>query len=137
MYECTLSLKLRYESSVMPKCLTEATGPGVWPDRPRSKYWHFLFFIIDVSDDTAVNFPTEELFSARMMSLRASTTHDHKPSNLMAAQWCRARVKNARGNSFDRIVGRKPIKEKYVLFVNTLSHFAISSFKRVPFILLP
>ena len=39
---------------------------------------------LDISDDTAVNFPTEELFSARMMSLRAQTTHDNKSSNLMA-----------------------------------------------------
>ena len=46
----TLSLKLRYESSVMPKSLTEATGPDVWPDRPRSKYWHFLLFIIGNND---------------------------------------------------------------------------------------
>ena len=92
---------------------------------------------IYVSDDTTVNFPTEELFSARMMSLRAHTARDNKPSNLMAAQWCRARVMNARGNSTDRIVGRKPIKEKYVLFVNTFSHFAISSFKQAPFVLLP
>ena len=38
---------------------------------------------LDISDDTAVNFPTEELFSARMMSLRAHTTHDNKSSNLM------------------------------------------------------
>ena len=67
---------------------------------------------LDISDDTAVNFPTEELFSARMMSLRAHTAPDNKPSNLMAAQWCRARVKNARGNSADRIVGRKTDQRK-------------------------
>ena len=56
---------------------------------------------IYVSDDTAVNFRTEELFSARMMSLRAHTARDNKPSNLMAAQWCRARVNKTRGNSTD------------------------------------
>ena len=60
------------------------------------------------------------------MSLRTHTTHDNRPSNLIVAQWNRARVMNARGNSTDRIVGRKLIKETYVLFVNTFSHFAIS-----------
>ena len=63
---------------------------------------------LDVSDDTTVNFPTEELFSARMMSLRAHTTRDI----LWLAQWSRLRVKNARGNSTDRIVGRKTGQRK-------------------------
>ena len=67
---------------------------------------------LDVSDDTAVNFPTEELFSARTMSLRTHTTHDNRLSNLMVAQWNRAQVMNARGNSTDRIVGRKTDQRK-------------------------
>ena len=82
---------------------------------------------LGVSDDTAGNFRTEELFSAR----------DNKPSNLMAAHWCRARVNKTRGNSTDRIVGRKTDQRKIYIFVNTFSHFAISSFKHAPFILLP
>jgi len=57
--------------------------------------------------------PTTELFLARIMSLRAHTTHDNKPSNLMAAQWNRARVMNARGRDENRP------KEKYAFFTNT------------------
>ena len=78
---------------------------------------------IYVSDDTTVNFPTEELFSARMMSLRAHTTRDNKPSNLMAMQRCRARVKNARGNSTDLIVGRKTDQRKICIICKYFKSF--------------
>ena len=85
---------------------------------------------LDVCDYTAVNFPTKELFLARIMSLRAHTTHDNKPSNLMAAQWNKARVMNARGRE---VIDQK----KNMYYLQILSHFAISSFKHAPFILLP
>ena len=68
----------------------------------------------------AVNFHTKVLFSAIIMSLRAHTTHDNKPSNLMAAQWNRARVMNARGNSTDRIIGRKTDQRKICIIYKYL-----------------
>ena len=55
---------------------------------------------LDVSADTAVDFPTEELFSARMMSLRAHITQAFVLTSLQIL-WL-LKVENAHVNYTNR-----------------------------------
>ena len=72
---------------------------------------------IDVSADTAVDFPMEELFSARMMSLRAYITQilrdniEQSHHQSLQILWL-LKVETARDNSTDRIAGWKTGQRK-------------------------
>ena len=72
---------------------------------------------IDVSADTAVDFPMEELFSARMMSLRAYITQalrdniEQSHHQSLQILWL-LKVETTRDNSTDRIAGWKTGQRK-------------------------
>ena len=67
---------------------------------------------LDVSADTAVDFPMEELFSARM--LRAYITQALRDNNLItrAFKSMLFKVENAHDNSTDQIAGWKTGQRK-------------------------